>query len=573
MLFITVIAMVSGYSFYQYTNRQYEETEAQTMRFYGKHIKENIVNNIESMINITGYLLSAENVLDSLYSLAAYHTIDNYDMTYRIDAMETINKSINTDYINRNFYRIIIFNKYGDILVNKNYGMTYADTKKNIKEISWLHIANEFPGENIIVGQHTDDWGVREKPQVYSVVKKMIGSMECYIEVQYKVDDVNSFINMYDENKQCMIYNSRGEIILSSDNIENKTDFASFSEYDNGNYESENSIIVVDKDKEYGITVIIEEDKFVWMSNVKQILIGIFVVAGVFILVSLTYVWASVTYLTKPVMEMKKIIDETELSNLGETQIINIPVNEIEALKLSYQKLLERLRNAMIKERHMATLNLQAQLDILQSQINPHFLYNVLNVISGRGIINGDEEICNLCGGLASMLRYTTNTIDRNAFLREEIDYVEKYGYLLKSRYQERLEFTIDIPKDMKEIKVPKMIIQQIVENCVEHGFRQNYMLKIEIRGNLDETQWSIVVTDNGKGFMDEKKKEIYRMFEMIKSTFENENQLYEAKIGGMGIANAYARMYFMFGNRFEMLLENDNGAKVTMLVRRDNNV
>lgn len=571
-VFIVVLAMATGFSFYKYTNRQYELSEKQTMEFYGRHITENINNNIDSMVNITRYLLSAKDVLDSLYALAAYHTIENYDGSYKIDALETINKNMNTDYINLSFYRIIIFNKYGDILVNKNYGDTYADTKKDIRTVSWLSKADERPGENIIVGQHTDDWGIRQKPQVYSVVKKMVGSMECYIEVQYRVDDAESFINLKDDDKSCILFNDSGDMIFQSGGTDNRH-LKKYRQEKSGQYETETSIITVDKDNQYGITVIVSEEKSVWLSKTSHILYMTFLVAGIFMLVSLIYVGISVSYLTKPVIEMKKLIDKTELSDLSGPHEVGVPVDEIEALKFSYQKLLGRLHETMMKEQHMATLNLQARLDILQSQINPHFIYNVLNVISGRGILDDDEEICNICGCLAAMLRYTTNTADRTAALKDEMDYVKMYGYLLKSRYEDRFEFSAHIPERLKEVRVPKMVIQQIVENCAEHGFGSSELLKIDICGEDKEECWTISVKDNGAGFEAGKKEEIYQMFERIKERLTDERQLYESKIGGMGLANAYARMYLLFGNAFEMYLENDSGAKVTITVWRDNHV
>ena len=572
MVFIAAVALVTGAGFYRYTNRQYEIQERQTMEFYGRHITESIRNNIDSMADMTRYLLSSSNVLNSLYMLAAWHTSENIDEVYYREAIETIDASMNTDYINLSFYRIIIFNKYGDILVNRNFGENYVDTQMSVENISWISMADENPGENIVIGQHIDDWGARVQPQVYSVVKKMIGSMECYIEVQFKADDVSEFIRIEDSDKRFIIFNDSGDMIYQSDE-ENTAQFKQYSNMPRGNYETKESLIMVDRDYHYGLTTVIIEDKSVWLSKTKQIMMMTFLVAAVFMAVSLIYVWLSASYLTKPIRKMRQIIDRTQLSDLSSACETAMPANEIEALNYSYQKLLTRLHETMVREQKMATLNLQAQLDILQSQMNPHFLYNVLNVISSRGILDGDEEICNICGNLASMLRYTTDTSNRTASMKDEIHYVEMYAYLLKSRYEHRIDFDIHIDPEMTDYITPKMVIQQIAENCVEHGFGSREVLKIQISTTTEKKCWSVTVWDNGDGFAPGKIEEIQKKFEVIRQQISDEYQIYESKIGGMGLMNAYARLYLFFGGHFEMRLTNEEGAKVEVIIWRDEDV
>ncbi len=100
---------------------------------------------------------------------------------------------------------------------------------------------------------------------------------------------------------------------------------------------------------------------------------------------------------------------------------------------------------------------------MLQAQVNPHFLYNVLNVLSSRGIVSGDEVICDICSSLAGMLRYSTDNINRQARLSEEIQYLKEYFYLLKSRYDYKLNYIIEIEETLNNEVIPKITLQQIV--------------------------------------------------------------------------------------------------------------
>ncbi len=573
--FIMAIALGIGIFYYQLVNRQYVSENRQMLEFYGKTISENMDHNIDFMLEGINYILSSPDVLDSLHVMMSYHTSASVSEYYRQDAIRIINKSIYTSYINANFYRIIIFNRYGDILANKNYGVTAVDLHRDIQELPWLEQCNENRSATVIIGKHIDDWGSKENPMVYSVVKKLYGSTETYIEIQVLAEETLGNLDVENQHMEVAVFNPDKQPMIELAGEEDYS-FQQYSQLEEGIYEESGKRILVCQTPKYGMTIVVAQDNEAFLSRNLEIIKITLSIIAIFAAASMLYVACSVRYLTKPIYEMKKMIDETELSNLDDPKRIELPVNELEALNYSYRRLLERLREQMIKEQKMAVINLQAQLDILQAQVNPHFIYNVLNVISSRGMLSGDEEICNLCGSLASMLRYTTNTKERNAAIQEELYYVEKYCYLLKSRYSHKIKVEIVIAEDMKKIVIPKMVLQQIIENCVEHGFCEDMLvLEIGVRGERIKEGWQISIRDNGNGFQEEKIEELYQLFQLIEDQLNNEEELYESEIGGMGLANSYARMFFMFGKQFSMKLENRNGSEVTLLVKEgeDSNV
>src|SRR5699024_8990437 len=109
--------------------------------------------------------------------------------------------------------------------------------------------------------------------------------------------------------------------------------------------------------------------------------------------------------LTKSIRELRGVIEQTSLENLDIQAIeTDYGLDEVRTLANSYQAMTKRLSQAVNSEKRALMLQMQAQFDALQAQINPHFLYNVLNIISGRGIENNDDMICDMCGALASML-------------------------------------------------------------------------------------------------------------------------------------------------------------------------
>ena len=137
--------------------------------------------------------------------------------------------------------------------------------------------------------------------------------------------------------------------------------------------------------------------------------------------------------LTKSIRELRGVIEQTSLENLDIQAIeTDYGLDEVRTLANSYQVMTKRLSQAVNSEKRALMLQMQAQFDALQAQINPHFLYNVLNIISGRGIENNDDMICDMCGALASMLRYSTNNKERYVKTEQEMNYLENYLYLLR---------------------------------------------------------------------------------------------------------------------------------------------
>ena len=145
-----------------------------------------------------------------------------------------------------------------------------------------------------------------------------------------------------------------------------------------------------------------------------------------------------------------------------------------------------------------------------------------------------------------------------------------RYISLIKARFEHRIEYSEEIEHSLMDQKIPKAVIQQLVENSVEHGFgKVQDVLQIKIYLESMKTGWSLKVQDNGVGFSEEKKQELYVLFEKIKTWARDEKQIYGKQLGGMGLASVYARMYFMFGEQFHIELSNRDGAQITITVEK----
>jgi two-component system sensor histidine kinase YesM len=274
--------------------------------------------------------------------------------------------------------------------------------------------------------------------------------------------------------------------------------------------------------------------------------------------------------LTRPIKNLQQLMERTEFHNMDRAIAAkpHAASNEIEAFYESYRNLLKRLSDSIEHENESSLLQMQAQFDTLQAQINPHFIYNVLNTISQRGMELEDETICEICSGLAEILRYSTNTRSKVATLEEELDSLRRYCFLLKTRYQHRFEYTIRIDDQIKSVILPKLSLQQLIENSISHGFANSTdRMEISIVGWLDDHTARIQVKDNGIGFSADTLMQLNNKFAMIREQIRSRGKVTELEIGGLGLANTYARLYLYYGDQFEFQVSNDEGALVSLSI------
>ena len=271
--------------------------------------------------------------------------------------------------------------------------------------------------------------------------------------------------------------------------------------------------------------------------------------------------WAGI--LTRPIKCLQETVENTNIENLRDHQLLEKAgaLDEFQELIRAYQAMMARLDEALQNEKQAAKLQLQAQFDTLQAQVNPHFIYNVLNTISSRAILDNDEAICEMCGSLGTMLRYSTNNKERYASVEKELEYLDSYFYLLNARHENWLEVSVDVERGIGKQVIPKMTLQQLVENSVKHGFRSKDSGRhISVTGRVQKDRWSIRVEDNGSGIPEQKLLELERRLEEVRKDILERAKPAEMELGGMGIVNTYARCVLLYFENLIFEMENVPG-------------
>ena len=556
---IFFISAILGIVCYNYNSRRLSEKAAQSLKFYSRQTAANVDFTIDSMKHVTDYILSDPDMLNAMKNLPKYYgSSDSNKNIEHNDLLETLNSGISMYYINSNFYRVIIFNEFGDVASSTNMGSKLTNKARNVSNIEWLDLAEKQHGKPILVAPHMDGWGIRTSEEVFSLARKVQGGDFGYIEVQYATEKLEDIFEIPDSDIRVVAFLSSGEILyqsegLNSDLVHYIKRHPKVTEMDSITVSSDTRIwgSASKVSDTYGIRVVALEEKTEILTGMKEaFVIALGMAIGCFV-ISMGVVIFIASRLSRPLTLLKDQMENTGIENLDAELMVPNTDDEVQAVGVAYQNLMRRLNESIVKEKRMSLLQLQAQFDTLQAQVNPHFLYNVLNVISSRGIMDGDEEICEICGCLAAMLRYSTNTKERYATVEKELEYLDRYLFLLKSRYEYRLEVKVDCEESVKQEQLPKIVLQQLEENSIQHGYNNSKnIMKIQVHGWRDENGWYFEVRDNGQGTTEEIQKQLEEKMDAIRKRIMSRGSSIEMEIGGMGLANTYARMFLLYNGR-----------------------
>lgn len=571
--FVLMAALILGLGYYRFSVKQYEKGEENNLAVTAQQVTIQMDEMFKIMEMTIHYILSDSNVLSSINMLAQAED-KNIAESYQSDAVKKILTGIRTDFIVNNFYRVIVFNQAGNAAASSNEAARSAVTPEDLAGMPWLAKADSNPGKAVIAEGHTDTWGFHSNPQVFSLIKAVVGKNMGYIEVQKEVKELESIVQLPRPDLEYAIFVNTDKLLCSTVQGIQEKELVKLAEED-GEFvktfyfgsDGTERLVAKSISDDFAMSILVFEDMEVIRQNSAYLRPMVFMIVTIFFVISMIFVILISRFLSKPIRELRKVMEDTRIENIGENMVTSSSIDEIEALNVSYQDVLERLRISMLKERRMSMLQLQAQFDTLQSQVNPHFLYNVLNVIAARGMSDGDEVICEMCGSLASMLRYSTNTKTRYAMIQEELTYLEQYFCLQKARYEHKIEFTISVAQEIQGQIIPKMVFQQIVENCISHAFTyKTDLMQITIIGWEENDMWYCTIMDNGKGIEADVLGKLRDNFEKVKSRILKQGQNIELEIGGMGLVNTYARLLLLYNEQLIFDIRNrESGMEVVI--------
>jgi len=328
----------------------------------------------------------------------------------------------------------------------------------------------------------------------------------------------------------------------------------------------EPQVIAAAASKGLGWVVLMGEPAAGLSTSMMQYAVRIAAITLGAILCSLVASYFIARRLTVPIKALHAEIEGVDIGNLDEVSSggrTKAP-GEIESLRRAFHEMRLKLNDSIQEAVSLRAHEKEAQLVALQSQMNPHFIHNMLQTISIMAEEGETAPIQGLIANLAKVLRYASSTEDRSATLGMETEYASCYLAAMRARFGESLEFVVDVPEGMREIRVPRLIVQPFIENCFKYVTANRPPWRIELRGRAADGRWEIEILDNGPGFPPEALADIG---ERMVSRERGGAGMPPLSISGMGILNSYERFKLAFGSSslFEIGNRAEGGARVCM--------
>ena len=580
-LLVLLLVVALGIGFYRYSSTIFERNAYASLSALADRMSQQVDNLVRPMDFVTTYLLSNGAFMSAMASLSALDRSDADNLLYINEGWQTITGTLLSYSLTKNFYSVNVFNRRGDFL-SSNFSR-HRDTRfvaGMIDSLPWTAEADRAAGRAVILTPYIDPWSPPPAPLVYGLARSVQGPTGGmgFLEVQNSAEDLDRLFAVPDLRSVAVLAVTRsGAVFYSSRQMT-----PSLVAYYAGRMPSPSQEVTLVRNPvsgadeilaggtaaTTGIHVVLAQEKAALLEPLRVIRNVTVLIGFLIVTVSFAFNLLSSRQLARPILRLSQQMERTELANLPERLVFERSHDEIASLNHSFERLRERLTEAVRREIASHSLQVEARLDSLQAQVNPHFIYNILTVLANKGLETGDEEIVAICDSLASMLRYSTSTARRVATLEEEVEHVRTYLSLMKKRFEHRLEYTLDVAPEILGEPIPKIVLQQVTENSLTHGYREGQpTLAICVRGWSEAHRWIMEVADNGQGFAPEKLRELRGRFRDVQQGLAEQGTRPGLAIGGMGLVNTYGRLLLFYGSGFVLSLDNgpDGGARVRL--------
>lgn len=291
-----------------------------------------------------------------------------------------------------------------------------------------------------------------------------------------------------------------------------------------------------------------------------MLVIAVFFVLGVQFIISIT----------NPIANMADFMNKGAYHNLHNRLNIN-EKNEIGQLAFHINHMLDEIQEMAKKsiqnQSNMYEMELakkRAELSALQSQINPHFLYNTLDCIKGYGYLLNSSEIVEITSSMASIMRYSIKGPDI-VEVSKEINCIKNYLNIISIRFSNKFRYTIQIDEEIYKLYIPRFILQPIVENAIYHGLEPKLSDgTLSICGYQSNSEIIFEIKDNGAGIPSDKLELLKKEFTSI----DPNNAINTYSERSIGLLNINGRIRFLYGKDYGLSIESIEKEGTTIIIK-----
>lgn len=488
---------------------------------------------------------------------------------------EVLNYFLTLDAPDLSTYRIIAFND------DTYYTLTKSDENPSFIENAvasypWKEEILAAHGEKIILPVHADSFS-SQGAFVYSVTRAITDGRKNYgiIEVQNEYGNIEQICSLENISGEVLLFSPDGGLIYPAEKSGEYEIYQTVSEKGSseGSFIQNGTQISYATSDYSGWTVVLSCPVLSLVPfGVEAILLTIFVFFVLIVIVLILF-RVLTRRLVAPLGDLNSALSEVSLDNLSLELPHRYNIEEIESINQSFQNMFRHLKNAINVSIQSRANEERASYLALQSQMNPHTIYNTISMIECVAYMNGDLEASELCIRFSRMLRYISDFTKDIYTVEDEVAHLNNYAFLIQKRYDGTMDIHVTADECLLGETLPKFTLQPLVENCVKHGFRSSvahFVVRVTIQGTPED--WAIRITDNGSGFTEESLERIRKQLEKCEEDLVNQNDIVNRKIGSLAISNIYIRCRILYRGGFRFSFGNNTdgpGAFVEISILR----
>lgn len=559
VLVLSAVVIVTGVSM-RFTNTSIFENSSQYTQTIIQQMNQNIDSYIDYMENIAYLISSNEDVQDYLFS----DEIDSEGRYRILKQFETILDS------RSDIRNVGIISKSGRMLINNGSKSVNHDLNINTQE--WYTQALNSPEGATLTSSHVQHIISGERPWVITLsrgIRDRSGSGEkegvFFIDLNYSAISGLCDQSTVGTKGYAFILDAKGNIVYHPQQQQLYNEL-----------QTENISLIMDTDEDTVLTgtgnngklySISRSDKTGWTvvdcTNVRELLSksrqaqSIYVLtAVVLVIVALLFSRFMARSITLPIQKLRDSMKKVQEGDFSVSDVVVDSRNEIGSLTKSFDVMTHRIQELMEQNVHEQEQKRKSELKALQSQINPHFLYNTLDSIIWMAEGKKNEEVVLMTASLARLLRQSISNEDETVSIGQEIQYAKSYLTIQKMRYKDKLEFEIDVDPSVNMIPIVKLVLQPIIENAIYHGLKYKESKgMILVKGYRHGDNAVLEVKDDGVG-MDE---------ETLSHIFEKHKVNYHSN--GVGVYNVQKRLVLYYGKDYGLHYQSKKGEGTTVTV------
>ena len=552
--------------FYVFVSNQLKDSQIRAMNTLNSSFQAQVdgaTRNLDTVSVNINYSNKSKSILDQSFDL----NISNDMLSEMSDLFLSLSGTeLKADQVN-------LYDFSGYVLQS---GLTTNVTKTDITQNEWITRARELEGKKVITQPYCtniysksakyDQWFISLYRAFTNQYRRGVGVIETAKQCKSVFKSIISYEKKnHDAAAKVYVFDNNGNLIypyeISEKDARHILPYYTLTDQEDTDMTLTSPLTgkkeyATRADSRYtGYTYLTVQEEDIILAPVDNLLQILICVVTVFLAVAIILSYRISRSVVKPVKHLKHIIQRVELNTLGEETVTSYPVtvNELDELYQAFQIMNDKLKSSMDQLTQAKEQEVKARNMALQTQINPHFYYNTLSSIMVLAENGDSDTVAKMCRNLSNIMRYITNTGITTVTLKEELDYVQKYLYCMKVRYQSSLNYSVQVDDNLMAEQIPKLIIQPLVENAIKYGTNCAPPWSIAVTSTVTDNSWQINITDTGPGFTGE-------ALEKISSNLQKADQnpgLPELKINGLGTVNVYLRwkifchndIIFTYGN------------------------